>query len=142
MGVYLTADELTRGLSETGLTQLSDDDELGTPDAEVLAGAIDDAEAEVNAHVGQVLALPLSTVPRFLARLTLDIAIYRLYGRRQIADDAVDGRYKAAVRSLEKVARGEITLGLPATATESASHAQLVTPGSGRVFTRTTLSEA
>ncbi len=126
-------------LPEDVAAQLTDDVGTGEADPGLLAGAIADAEAEVDAHVGQVLTLPLSTVPRFLSLLALDIAVYRLYGRRQLADEAVDARYKAAVRALEKIARGEIRVGLPAAATESVSHAAVVPPGGGRRFTRASM---
>lgn len=139
MGVYVTVAELARGLPADWAEQLTDDLGAGAADTDLLEGAIADAEAEVDAHVGRVLPLPLSTVPRFLGLLALDIAVYRVFGRRQIADEAVDARYKAAVRSLEKLARGEVSLGLSAAAPESVAGAQTVAPGSSRVFTRETL---
>lgn len=136
MGTYLTEEGLLRGIPEHLLTQLTDDLEAGVPDAALLAEVIADAEAEVDAYVSQVRPLPLPTVPRFLGLLALDVALYRLFGRRQIADEAVADRYKAAVRSLEKIAKGEIQLGVPAPAAEQPGSVLTNKTAADRMFGR------
>ncbi|MEW6490767.1 MAG: DUF1320 domain-containing protein [Thermodesulfobacteriota bacterium] len=124
MGRYVTPELLLRGLSEEHQAQLTDDAGTGEADAAVLEEAIADAEAEADAYVQAVYPLPLPSVPRLLTRIVIDLAVWHLFGRRQLHDDAVEARHKAAVKLLERIAAGEIALGIaapPAKATGSAA---------------------
>lgn len=114
MGRYVTPDGLLRGISEEHRAQLTDDAGTGEADETVLEDAIADAEAEADAYVQQVYPLPLPSVPRLLTRIVVDLAVWHLFGRRQLHDDAVEARHKAAVRLLERIAAGEIALGVAA----------------------------
>jgi len=137
--VYLDAADLQRRLSEEALAQLTDDLETGEPDPQRLAEAIADAEAEVNAYLQERYSLPLATVPPLVVRIVADLAVWQLYGRRQLTDEAVEARYKAAVKLCEQLAAGKVSLGVAAPPAEVAGGAQVVEPGTGRVFTRGTL---
>lgn len=115
MGRYITAEALLRGLSGEHQTQLTDDLGTGEADEAVLEEAIADAEAEADAYVQQAYPLPLPSgnLPRLLTRVVIDLAVWHLFGRRQLHDDAVEARHKAAVKLLERIAAGEIALGVP-----------------------------
>ena len=81
-------------------------------DAEVLARALGDADAEIDGYLAARYALPLPTVPPVLARIACDIARYRLW--EDLASEEVRRRYEDARRLLEAISRGTVSLGLPA----------------------------
>lgn len=74
--------------------------------------ALGDAQAEVDGYIAGRYALPLATVPPVLERLACDVARYRLYESKPTPE--IRQRYEDAVRVLEQIARGTVTLGLPA----------------------------
>lgn len=80
--------------------------------AGVLDRALDDADAEINGHLGAKFTLPLSPVPNVLERIACDIARYYLYDER--VTEAVKDRYNNAVKFLKGVVSGEITIGVDA----------------------------
>lgn len=91
--------------------------------APAVARALADAAADIDAYLAGRYALPLASVPPVLERIACDLARYRLYDRAPT--EAVRQRYEDAVRVLEQIARGTVTLGLPA--------ADAPAPVSGRV---------
>lgn len=106
--------------------------------AEVVWRAIDDASAEVDSYLGRY-TLPLAAVPRVLINVTCDIARYRLYDDR--ATDQVTRRYTDAVRMLEKVARGDLQLGMSAAQTVVPTTGGPQVVGPDRVFSAATLKD-
>ena len=111
MGYATEADMLT-AFSETELIQLTDRLGTGLLDADVLARALADASAEIDGYLaryaGQVLTLPILTL------YCCDMARYRLY--RDAAPEEVRTRYRDAIRYLERVAAGQVSLGAAAEA--------------------------
>ena len=105
---YCTPKNLIDRFGEAELVQLTDRDRLGVIDETVLAQAVSDADAEINAYLA-AYPLPLAIVPANLTRIAADIARYHLYDDQMI--DSVQERYKAAIRYLEQVASGKISLG-------------------------------
>jgi len=105
----------TRGVNGT-VAQAHDDDadvtELNTVNAEVIAQAIVNADAEIDAYCGsQFSGLPFSSVPDIIRAKAVDIAIYHLCSRRQGAPEWRTKRYDDAIKFLTKVSKGEITFG-------------------------------
>lgn len=78
-----------------------------TPDSLVVADAIDRAEAEIDAYLGVRYTLPLSPVPDQVKGLSVDISLYHLYSRRNVALPVRRQKYEAAVSFLKQVAAGE-----------------------------------
>lgn len=136
---YSDKDDILKQLSEAELIELTDDDELGVVDEAVVTQAIADADEEIDGHLAGVRTLPLSPVPGILRKVSVDIALWNLHSRK---DDTIPEirkeRYKRAVRFLEKVAEGKITLGSgdpdPGAATDEAAYS-----AREQVFTSTTL---
>lgn len=94
-----------------------DDEGLGqwTQEAEARVDqGLQDAADEIDSYLGQRYSLPITPVPRFLKKVTVDIAAYNIFGRRGFkegtADDVVVQRYEQAVRWLKAVAKGEASL--------------------------------
>lgn len=134
---YITQAEIEEQLPAEQLIQLTDDDGDGVADASVVADLIADAEAEVNGYLQTRYTLPLATVPQLIKKYTANIAVYNAFGRRQRVSEAVTKRYDDTVKALDKIAKGQITLGIedppPATSSDDVKASR---PASGRVFTR------
>lgn len=109
--MYASVDDITHQLDDAVLTQLTDDDGSGDYGHLVVVRAIEDADSEIDGYVGSRYPVPMSHVPPVLRKLSADIAIYNLYSRRQGAPEHRDRRYQDAIRFLESVAKGDVSLG-------------------------------
>ena len=115
--------ELTDLVDRFGLmevTQVTDRAEppAGEPDQAVADKALADAAAEIDVYVGAAYTLPLPSVPEVLKRICCDIARYRLWEDR--ATDEIRRRYEDAVKLLDRISKGSVSLGFvepPAVAT-------------------------
>jgi len=115
---YATPQDVIDRLGAREATAISDRNKTGTPDLDVLTAALADAESEVNAYVGRRYALPLTdkttgqpTVPSMLTRLVVDITRYRQTGTDIMETEAIRTRFKDAVKVLEQIADGKVSLG-------------------------------
>jgi phage gp36-like protein len=99
------------------LAQLTDEQAGMVINPERLNRALEDASAEINSYLGSHYVLPLSLEivkanQSLLTRLTVDIAVYRLMGFRQGgATQEARMNYEDALRTLEKINQGHLTLG-------------------------------
>lgn len=110
---YCTLADLMEELPADVLMRLTDDAGAGEIDAGKAQRAIDTAAGEIDTYLGARYALPLSSVPPVLGKFNADIAIYNLYSRvRETVPEMRQKRYDNAVRFLERVAEGKISLGL------------------------------
>jgi phage gp36-like protein len=128
---YATLADLTTRYGEDEIRQRSDHAGIGSIDTAVVNQALADASAEIDAYLSGRFTLPLATVPPHLVRICCAIARYRLW------DDAMPERvrveYQDAVRLLESIAKGMVTLGLSIEPVSGLSEAR---PGDDRVFSR------
>jgi phage gp36-like protein len=137
--MYCTLDDLKKIVPDQTLIQLTDDH---TPPRAIVTANVDKAIADagelIDGYLRDRYTLPLSPVPGLIGTLAADIAVYRLYARRAVitAPDAVAERYKNAIKLLERIQEGKITLGAGGVTTpESSSNAVSMT-SQDRVFTR------
>jgi phage gp36-like protein len=135
--MYCTIENITKQISEETLIQLSDDHGAGVVDDDTVEQAITTADATIDAYCQQHYTIPISPVPARIADLSVDIAVYNLYSRSDLAMPEVrKDRYNAAIRFLEKVAEGKIQFGAdtpaPADGNDSVEFTQ-----QDRIFTRT-----
>jgi len=105
---YATQADLETRFSTEELAQRTDRIDGSVIDADVVARALADAEAEIDGYLAKRYQLPLATVPPMLARLACDIARYYLYDDCVI--EVVRKRYEDSVRLLKALASGEVTL--------------------------------
>ena len=112
--MYCTLDDLKKALPETVLMRLTDDDSIGVIDEAKTSEALTSAVKEIDAYIGGRVKLPISgTPPPILGKFNVDIAIYNLYTRvKEEIPQTRSDRYKNAVRLLEKISKGEISIGL------------------------------
>ena len=134
--MYITLDDLKDLLSEEELIQLSDDNNTGAVDEEIVNRAIEDASSEIDAYLTAKMDVPLSYVPQIIKKLCVDIAVYNLFSRR-LQDEMSENiriRYQDAIKLLKMIAEGklEITGGVGV-------KAKGYVKKGGRVFSRVTM---
>jgi phage gp36-like protein len=121
------------------LVQLTNEDPAATTVNQApISLALADASSEIDGYIEARFQLPLADPPPVLNRLATDIAMYRLQSLRPLHDlqDARQ-RYEDAVATLEKVAAGELTLGIAADGKEpQVAGAVETVQGPDRVFNR------
>lgn len=78
--------------------------------AGAVAGALADADAEIDSYLATRYTLPLASVPSLLKRLACSIARYSLLG--DAASDRARTDYEDARRMLVGLSNGSVTLGL------------------------------
>ena len=133
---YSANADILEQLDEAILIQLTDDADAGEVDADAVTRAIADADSEIDSYCGKRYAVPFSTVPPRVRKLSVDIAIYNLYSRRKGAPEDRKSRYDNAIRFLIALAKGLTTLGED---DPDGSPAESNTPSidqSDRIFTR------
>lgn len=116
--IYATPQDVIDRLGVREATAISDRNATGTPDIAALTSALALAQDEVNGYVGRRYAIPLQTsaglvavVPSMLTRLVIDIARYRQTGTEIMETEAIRNRFKDAIKVLEQIASGLISLG-------------------------------
>ena len=88
-----------------------------TVNSSVLAEAQAQADAEIDGYLRGRYALPLAGTPEIINRCACDIARWILYSG--VITEEVERRYKRSIELLEKIAKGDIQLGLLAAPSES-----------------------
>lgn len=119
VAMHLTPEEMLSFLPERAVVQLTNDDPHGKePDMGKVEEALRAAEELVDGYLRGRYELPLATVPTLLRDVVRSIARFKLYERRPESDmpETVMETYKAAVKTLEQIRNGRITLGVAATA--------------------------
>lgn len=109
---YSTLADLKNQIDEEILMQLTDDEGIGIVNEDRATRGISDADEEIDGYVGIRYEVPLSTVPAIIRKLSVDIAIYNLYCRRgDVVPEVRANRYKAGIKFLEQIAKGQLSLG-------------------------------
>jgi len=133
---YSTQADILEQVEENLLIRLTDDANSGAIDPDKVTRAIADADATINAYCQGRYTMPLSPVPDKIRQVSVDIAIYNLYSRRgDSAPETRKERHQAAIRFLERVNDGKITLGA-VTPARTNTRDTVEIESNGRVFTR------
>ncbi|MCL4492330.1 MAG: DUF1320 domain-containing protein [Nitrospirae bacterium] len=121
---YCTLDDLKKAIPESSIIQLTDDAGLGVVDQAKVDDAIAYADQLIDGYLRGRYTLPLSTVPGLIKTLSVDLAIFHLYGRKSDDEfpDAVMARYKNAIKLLEQIQKGLISLGIETSTTGTGSY--------------------
>jgi len=138
---YCAQADIQEQLPEADLIMLTDDADAGVVDTSVVTRAIADADAKIDAYCQGRYTVPLSPVPDMIRRVSVDLAIYNLYSRRDSfgMPEIRSERKKDAVSYLKDVAAGKVTLGSATPAAQNSADSVQVS-SSDRVFSRDTLS--
>lgn len=126
---YSTASDIIKLLPEITLMQLTDDEGLNTVNQGRVGEAIAQADSEIDSYCGGRYKVPFATVHPIVKKISVDIAVYNLYSRRsEEIPKTRDDRYKNAIRQLELISKGSISIGVdpePAGPTNSSSSVQV-----------------
>lgn len=96
--------------------------------------ALNDASATINSYLAARYPLPLANALPILNRLACDISRYFLHDTNPL--DEVTNRYKEAIRYLEKVSKGDITLGVSSEGERPETMDGATIESAGSVFSR------
>jgi len=132
-------DDILKQLDANVLIQLTD--AAGEAiDEDDVTRAIADADATIDSYCQDRYPVPFSPVPDKIRQVSVDIAIYNLYSLRDdTAPDMRKDRHKEAIRWLEKVNKGDITLGA-ATPSRSNTPDTVNISSNDRIFDRNKMS--
>lgn len=124
---YATQQDLIDRFGEDELRQVADVDGSGDIDPVIVARALADADAEVDAALFGRYQLPLASVPQLLTRLACDLARESLF--TDAPTEVVTERAKVARGLLAKIASGAMSFDLARTeaATSTAGLVEIVT---------------
>lgn len=142
---YTTHDDVAGRLGPALYVQLTDDAGSGAADASRVEAARREADAEIDSHLGRRYAVPVEVgtderLASQLRRIAVDLAVFRLHGRRPPIPDDVRRERDAAIRWLERVASGHVAL--PARARPAGAEAlRPGVVGPARRLTRDTLRD-
>lgn len=114
--MYCTVNDVTKLVSEHTLIALTQDDPTQMIiDLDVINGAIKYASDKIDASIRGRYSLPLPQQVDLLKDIALDLVRHRLYSRRPDGGDlpdAIKEAKKSAETDLNKISRGELSLGL------------------------------
>lgn len=122
---YCALDDIKLMIPEDNLIQLTDDSGSGIVDTDVVSQAIAYADELIDGYLRGRYTLPLTSTPNLIKKLSIDIAVYHIYSRRfEVAmPEGMESRYKNALKLLEQIQKGAITLGSEATEPENGNYA-------------------
>lgn len=129
---YATQADLVARFTESEIGQVADTDGSGEIDPALVARALADADAEIDAALAVRYQLPLASVPPLLVRIACDLARFSFY--TDAVPEVVALRQKNAVRLLADIAAGRVSLGLatPPAAADSGNPVLVKSPA--RIF--------
>lgn len=131
---YVSQDGYAARFSSDELDALLDRDGSGERDQEAWEAAATDAEAEVDAYLGQRYQLPLAHVPEAVQWAAYAVLRARL--NPFAGEDSPARRvYDDAHQWLRRVARGEVGLGLPEDQAEETTGSRVAVRGGRRRYT-------
>ena len=136
---YSTLTDIKELLPEETLIQLTDDDGLGSVDQTRIDKAIAQADADINAYCGKLYTIPFSTVPEIINKLSVDIAIYHLYSRKDVMPEIRGERYKDAMKQLSDISKGIISLGVDPAPASTGGGVNTRMESNNRIFSRETM---
>lgn len=132
---YCTKADLLKEITEEQLIQLTDDDDNGVENDDIISEKIADADSLIDGYCGKRYTVPFTTVPKIVKNLSVQIAIYNLFKRRQhVLSDEKKEDYKNALQFLRDIEAGKISLGVPAPAENPDRIGDY--DGNDRLFTR------
>jgi phage gp36-like protein len=112
---YANHADVEERLGTATCVELTDDTGSGVADEDKVAEAVRAAEAEIDSYLGRRYAVPLDVaeepeLANLLKRLTVDLAEYRLRGRRPPIADDVRRTRDAVLQWLQRAGGGEVVL--------------------------------
>lgn len=134
---YASQADLVDRFGAEEIAQRSDRINGAVIDAAVVARALGDADAEIDAYLAARYQLPLASTPPVLVRMACDIALYRLC---DVPPEEARKRYEDAVRDLKRAADGVLVIDGATALGKSPSGVGVAARAPDRVFTGDSLA--
>lgn len=109
---YATATDISTRYGDELLKLVADRDVDGVVDTDAVAAAAADVDERIDLYLSEAYTLPLDPVPGVLTGIAVDMMVYRLAADADVATDQMRARHKDAILLLEKIAKGEISIGV------------------------------
>jgi len=110
--MYCSISDIENHLNKETLLLLADDDKNGIIDDEIVEAAIRHSDSIIDSFIRNRFSVPFSLVPDLIRTISTDLAIGNLFARCPlIAGNVVREKYIDAIRTLSRLADGEIELG-------------------------------
>lgn len=137
---YCTQQDLYDRFGQVQIDQLADRNADGVPDAGVVDAAIADASETIDGYIASRYTLPLAATPPLINRLCCDLARYQLFS--DAVPELVQTRHDAAIKMLQQISAGTLSLGLDAADTPTPTDAPQSDPSvPDRSFTSDSLKD-
>ncbi|MCF6267630.1 MAG: DUF1320 domain-containing protein [Desulfuromusa sp.] len=121
--MYCTQNDIIkRRIPEDDLIQLTDDNDLGGVDADVVAGIIAEQDELIDGYLRSRYELPLAEpVPGLLTGLAVDLCVHALYSRRAHIEipESIDKAYGNALKRLREIQQAVMKLDVAGVSTSS-----------------------
>jgi len=111
---YTTRAEIEKKISEDTLIDLTDDNDTGSVNDNVMDQAIADADTEIDGYIAVVYSsvMPFSSTPRILQKYSTDISVKNLYEHRKKVTDWAEKAYDSAIAFLKLAGQSKTSIGL------------------------------
>ncbi|AUZ85850.1 gp436 family protein [Methylophaga nitratireducenticrescens] len=131
---YCTQQDLIIRYGQDELIELTDKQNLGQMDMDVISSAIADADSVIDGYLSSRFTTPIQPVPRSLLRIACEITRFYLYENGAL--DEVKDRYEKSLRMLKDIAEGKMSIGITAQGEKTPSKNTVVMTSGGNVFNR------
>lgn len=141
-GRYTGTRQLADRIGQSELIQITNpqDPTATAIDPVRMLNALDDIEALIDAKLSPRFHIPLASVPRLLSNIAADLLRARLYDDR--IPESIANREKAALRLLDDIASGKLSLGLDlASQTTAPADGPSFFQGGASIFTADSLRD-
>lgn len=140
--MYCTLDDLLEKVSEDVLIDITTDGGIDAVavDQDKVNDAIADASALIDSFCQKKYDVPFDPAPRIIKKIAVDLTLYELFSLRGINEDEdqeIVTKQKQAIRFLEKIASGALTIGVPSPPPGNS----LKVESQDRVFSRDSMKE-
>lgn len=145
---YSTIDDIENVLPERDIIALTDDEDInpgsiepGNPGHSDIIARVNDAiagaDSEIDAYCSNKYSVPFVPVPAIINTISVNIAVYNLYSRREEEIPPTrQTRYENAINLLIKISEGTLTIG---DSTQDSISNTADTQLNDRLFTRTSM---
>lgn len=136
---YASLDSLNKQFGAREVVALSDRDLDGIPDQDVLEDALAAADNLIDSYIGRRYPVPLAPVPRLISTVAGTIVRYNLSGAGVTETDPARNRYRDAIKLLESIRDGDLSLGPDPAGDPTPQAAAIRVTGGNRKFVAETL---
>jgi phage gp36-like protein len=140
---YSTLTDIEDVIPQAFVVQLTNDTGGATVDQAKVDKAISDADELIDGFLRGRYTLPLSSLPNLVRKFSVDIAVFNLYSRRPELEtpENVVTRYKDALKLLEQIQKGLVTLGIAGAQTPEPGEFKTNKTEEDRIFNKETLDQ-